>query len=590
MLDPRLYRVAFVPALLALLVAAFSISERPAPVRTTLAPDTFMGTTAMETLERLAARYPSRRPGSEGDHRLAAEVASELRRLVPGTVEERRFTGRTIDGRRELVDVIATRPGQPGPGLVVVAHRDAVGEDARAELSGTAALLELARVAGSGRLRRTVTFISTSGGTGGFAGAREEVRRMTSRAAAVIVLGDMASAQARRPFVIGASDGLGQAPIQLQRTLDAALRVETGADPGSHRWLSQWLRMAVPVTIGEQGPFLRGGQPAVLVSASGERPPDAGAAIRADRLQQFGRAVLRALHALDDAPPQAVAAAPTTDIVVRGKVLPGWAVRMVAFALLLPALIVAVDALARLRRRGERVGGGIAWTVVAGAPLVAGCGAALLLGTARLLDVAPGAPIPAPGLEVGARELIAAAVLILIVALMWTVGRSALLRAFGARPVSLDEPGVGVAVGLTAALVVLALWVFNPYAAALLLPAVHLWLWATAPETGLRRWAGVTLILVGLLPLAATFVIDARAFGWGPVQAAWGWVLLVAGGHIPVISWLLWSLVWGCAVAALIVVVKRPAPEGELEQITVRGPVTYAGPGSLGGTESALRR
>ena len=32
------------------------------------------------------------------------------------------------------------------------------------------------------------------------------------------------------------------------------------------------------------------------------------------------------------------------------------------------------------------------------------------------------------------------------------------------------------------------------------------------------------------------------------------------------------------------------AARTDTTQITVRGPVSYAGPGSLGGTESALRR
>jgi hypothetical protein len=49
----------------------------------------------------------------------------------------------------------------------------------------------------------------------------------------------------------------------------------------------------------------------------------------------------------------------------------------------------------------------------------------------------------------------------------------------------------------------------------------------------------------------------------------------------------------GCAMAAVVLAWRtRPAPrtpEGE-PRITVRGPLTYAGPGSLGGTESALRR
>jgi len=52
-----------------------------------------------------------------------------------------------------------------------------------------------------------------------------------------------------------------------------------------------------------------------------------------------------------------------------------------------------------------------------------------------------------------------------------------------------------------------------------------------------------------------------------------------------------WSVVVGCALSA-VAVSALAARDAHPEQapITVRGPVTYAGPGSLGGTESALRR
>src|SRR3954468_6682461 len=162
MLDPRLYRVAFVPVLLALLVAAFSLQDRPRPVGTNQSPEGFDGIRAQQMLDDDLSRFTDRRPGSAGDDALAAFVARQLRRTVPGTVEEHRYRAETIDGKRDLVDVVATRPGQPGPGLVVVAHRDAADADrahpAKAQLSATAALLELARVAADGRLRRTITF------------------------------------------------------------------------------------------------------------------------------------------------------------------------------------------------------------------------------------------------------------------------------------------------------------------------------------------------------------------------------------------------------------------------------------------------
>jgi hypothetical protein len=47
----------------------------------------------------------------------------------------------------------------------------------------------------------------------------------------------------------------------------------------------------------------------------------------------------------------------------------------------------------------------------------------------------------------------------------------------------------------------------------------------------------------------------------------------------------------GCVVSAGgIVVALARLPRPEQQPVTVRGPVTYAGPGSLGGTKSAMRR
>jgi hypothetical protein len=57
------------------------------------------------------------------------------------------------------------------------------------------------------------------------------------------------------------------------------------------------------------------------------------------------------------------------------------------------------------------------------------------------------------------------------------------------------------------------------------------------------------------------------------------------------LSLLLWSLLAGCAASALLVAARgRETDDDDAIPITVRGPASYAGPGSLGGTESALRR
>jgi hypothetical protein len=596
MLDPRLYRVAFVPVLLALLVAAFSLQDRPRPIGTTLTPEAFDGIRAGQTLDRLAERFPSRRPGSAGDEALASYVAAQLRATVPGTVAENHFEGKTVDGKRDLVNVVATRPGVPGPGIVVVAHRDAAKGDrrhpARAELSATAALLELARVAADGRLRRTITFISTSGGSGGFAGASEEAKRLTGRADAIIVLGAVDPATPRRPFVVALSNGRGQAPVQLQRTVQRAVRAEVGTDAGAPRALTQWLRMAVPATIGEQGPFLRAGQPAVLLSATGERPPAFDAAVDEARTARFGRAALRTLYALDNF--RDLATPPRDDLVVRGKVLPGWAVRLLVGTLLLPPLLMGVDALARLRRRHEPMGPWTVWALASAIPFLLACLFARLLAAVGLISAAPGAPIPPQALRFGGGAAVALFAILLVFALGWLVARPALLAASGAARVRRrepDAPGATVAVGLLSVAVAGGIWVGNPYAAMLVVPAVHLWPWALTPDLRWPRWASLAIVVLALLPLALVWWVDGRAFGYDLPHGAWFWTLLVAGGHVPIGAWVLWSLLWGCAVAAGLVAIRRRRPrDEEPEEITVRGPVTYAGPGSLGGTGSALRQ
>src|SRR5262245_4910786 len=158
MLDPRIYRAALVPVLFALIICAFALSDRPRPIGTTLAPDAFRASRALADVDRMAELYPSRRAGDAGDERAARRVAAAFRNMGSYQVSTPTFQGETADGKRTLTTVIARQVGQPGPGLVVVAHRDALEPGSRAELSGTATMLELARVVAGGRLRRTVTF------------------------------------------------------------------------------------------------------------------------------------------------------------------------------------------------------------------------------------------------------------------------------------------------------------------------------------------------------------------------------------------------------------------------------------------------
>jgi hypothetical protein len=88
--------------------------------------------------------------------------------------------------------------------------------------------------------------------------------------------------------------------------------------------------------------------------------------------------------------------------------------------------------------------------------------------------------------------------------------------------------------------------------------------------------------------VAAQYAIT---LGLSPLQAAWSWTLLLGSGGFGLLSVIEWSLFLGCAIGVVAIArgsARQPRPEPV--PVTIRGPVTYAGPGSLGGTKSALRR
>lgn len=597
MLDPRLYRAAFAPILLALVVAAFSLVDRPAALRATVAPDAFNGPRAFQTLRGLATSFPDRAPGSDGDSRLADKVATELRRTFCESAEDqcdavsvRTPNGRTIDGERELKTVVATRLGAPGPGIVVVSHRDADGAPSEGELSATAALIELSRVFRGRRTTRTLTMVSASGGTGGHAGVKElldELPEGNRNPAAVVVLGDMASVDTRRPWVLPWSTGPELAPVELRRTAETALRAEAGGDPGQPRGIAQLARLAFPFALREEGRFNAAGFPAVTISATGERGAEPGAAVSEQRMAGFGRAALRTIVAVDG---EDTVPAPSAEVVILSKVLPPWVVRLLVGVLLLPMLVAAIDGLARVRRRKAPVALWLRWLAWLALPFVAALLVARLLGATGLIDDAPAGAVAAGRVPADAVALAT----VLLVFVLAAIAVRPLQRLFGARPE--DAPAVereagGPAAALTLVItgLALAVWVVNPFAAGILVLPAHLWMLASVPEVRLGRAAALLLVLVALAPAALVLAVFASATGASIVQLPWLLVLLVAGGSVGVLSLLVLCALGACALGAFRLALLPAAGESPPSPAeSIRGPMGYAGPGSLGGTESGF--
>jgi hypothetical protein len=390
--------------------------------------------------------------------------------------------------------------------------------------------------------------------------------------------------------VVPFSDGFGSAPVQLERTAADAVAAETGARLGGPSAVAQLAHLAFPLAAGEQGVLNAQGLPAVLVAATGERPAAAREGVSAAVLEGFGRGVLSTVDALDSAPD--VPTSMQTGILVQRQAIPAWAVRLLVAFLLLGPLLVAVDWFARLRRRREPVGRWISWTLACALPFFACALFVYALGWLNIVPAAPAAPVASTALPVDGQAVSTIAAAVLVLGLAWLLW-PALTRRLGpgVRP---ESEAAGLALVVVLLGLCLAAWTVNPFAALLLVPGLHLSLLIGAPQSRPRPAVALVLVAVAMLPFVALVAFYASQLGLGAAGIAWTAVLLLVGGHVGVLTAALWSIGLGCAAAAamLCVVPSYPtgAEGGEPIEITVRGPLSYAGPGSLGGTESTLRR
>jgi hypothetical protein len=598
MVDPRIYRALMVVVAFAVIVFGFSLQRRPAPLSARLAPGQFFAS-LQSNESTMAARYPQRSPGSAGDAGLAAYLARALAGAdgsgISGfSVQTQRFTAPTPAGPRTLENVIATKPGLGSGTIVVVSDRDAPTAPGRTELYSTAVMLGLAQALSAETLSRSVTLVSTSGQVG-VAGATHLAQTLSGQPVdAVIALGNLAGEVVHGPVVVPWSNTDRMAPPLLVGTLAHAISSQAGIANVATGLAGQVARMAFPFAVTEQAPFAASGLPAVLVSLSGDRPVVGSVALGpAGRPAALGTALLNAVNALDRG--RAVGS-PGSYLSLSGQLVPLWAVRLLVLALILPVAAVTLDAAARVRRRGHMLTRWLAWVLAGVAPFVIGLLALLLARASGVLSFAPAGAVAATALSGG--NLTGLLVALVAVAVSFFILRPVFLRWLARRlPESRRRPespaADAAAVALSAVLCVLSVvvWSANPFAALLLIPALHLWVWLAQPEVRSRRWAVALLLALGSLPALLILFYYANAYGLSPFALIASLVLL-PGGAMSLGAALYWSVAAGCLASAGILSVRalRAGAAVAAVPVSVRGPATYAGPGSLGGTGSALRR
>ena len=582
--------MGLVPIVLAVIVLAFSLTGQRGPLSSSLAPGAYSGGTAAATLNQMAAAYPDRRPGSPGDEGLAHYVASQLRQ-DGFSVSSSAFSARTAIGTRQLANVVGIRAGQDNGSIVVVSHRDALRSPAKADLSGTATMLELASVLQGETLQHTVILASTSGSSGA-AGAAALARALPQPVDAVIALGDMTGTTVREPIVVPWSNTEQVAPTLLRNTVGSALSTQAGLPASSSSLLAQLAHLSLPMAATEQAPFNSSGEPAVLLSLSGEQLPNANEPVNPAQLTTMGRTLLQSVTALDTT---GAVGSPSSYLSFSGKSVPAWAIRLLSLALILPVLMATIDGFARARRRGSWVLRWLIWVLAAALPFVL---SALLVVFARAvgwISAAPPGPLTGSAIHLtgGDLALLGAVAVVIVAGLIWLRRGVVALTALSGqtRPGADYGPGAAAAVLLLLCAVDLALWISNPFAALLLAPALHLWLWIVVPEVRLPAPAAAILLLAGLALPVLVVVEYAASLGLNPLTTAWSWMLLLAGGGIGFASVVVWSVFLGCVFSVIAIAVRAAgADRPQSQPVTVRGPVTYAGPGSLGGTKSALHR
>jgi Peptidase family M28 len=535
-----------------MLIAAFTVFHpRPLPAPT-LRPD-FDGATARLGAEEFVNRNPDRAPGTPGAHRAADWLAQRLDQYGLEVGRERFHAKIPGRGDVELENVLAVRQGRSNQLIVVVAHRDNTGTSpgANDNGSGTAALLELARSYSTPQAppqppepNHTILFLSSDAGSFGGLGAEHFIEhyRYRDRVVAVVDLDSIAGSG--RPHLVFSGDRPRFASPVLVRTAASRLAEQTGTEPSWPRAFSQLVDLAFPLSLYEQAPFVAHGVAAVAVTTGGDRPPpafgDTPDRLNGARLSRIGRSSQALLESLDD--DVELAEGTSSYLYLGARAIRGWAVVLILFTAMLPALAVIVDLFARLRRRHIPLAPALRsyrtrlffWIfAVLFFELFALVGA-WATGSARPLspELSPGTQWPALALVVYG----------CLLALGWLFGRDRLIPR---RPLG-DGEELSGQVGALLVLAVLSLLILamNPYAVIFVLPSLHAWIWLPqvrhqAPPFKLVALAGGflgPLLLVGSVATRLGLGLDAP---WYLAQlAAVGYVklptLLVVGAWMAV--------------------------------------------------------
>ena len=582
MLEPRLYRLGLLLALAAAVVLMFSVVSRPQSLRSDVAADAFDGEGAAAITRQLIEVAPDREPGSAGNAAAAGFVAERFRAIQGGSVSVQRFDAEFDGDDVPMRNVSLVLPGLTDRTIVIAAPRDCDGGPCAASSgAATAALLELASNFDGAPHAKTLAFVSTDGSVAGAAGAKVLAQALDETPVeAVIVISQPGSGLGRRPFVVPWSAGPQSTSIQLLESARDAVSSEVGGDPLALRTFPSLFHLAIPSGLGEQAVLIEHGADAIGISSAGDRPlpesQDGLASLDPAALGHFGRATLSLVFALDRLS-EPLEHGPDAYLPLAGKLLPGWALALLAIGLLIPVGLVSIDGLARASRAGEPVLRTVLWALGRSAPFLA------LLVLAHLMALPGLIPQPAFPYDPQSHTFGVGAALALVALLAAFVATLVATRSLSAPPAA-DE-ALAPAIGAVIFVAVVTVWLVNPFLALLLVPTAHLWLAAAVPELRRQPLPAVLLLLLGLvLPLVAVgYLGSSLGVGWA---VPWQIMLMLTGGQVGLAQALALSVLGGLLIAIVELATRRRAHGADERPLFEAEIPQHAGPGSLGGPPS----
>jgi hypothetical protein len=535
LLAPRLYRAAFAPALLALVVLAFSLQDPARGVSPELSPPGFSAMRASQFADQAVINYGARRSGSADDNRLAQLVAARMEG-VGFDASVTRFDATTLSGRRPLTQVVGIRPGPSDRRLLVVASRDgAPGELRRSGALETGILLEMARVLQGRNFDHTIVLASVSGGVDGGLGAKRLAETLRGPFDGVLILRNVGG-PVDDALTLTTNNSRRIPGERYSRTVRHIAGIEF-----SRPWVgqtgsltSQLMRLGFPLSLGEQAAFIDNGLTAVSVSPAGEalRPVVGNGRAAA---MSTGQTALRTLTTMDDA--FIVAPPSSAPLRVGGKLIPQWALLALIGALFFPLLVASIDAWARARRWNHVEQRGLlapaialVWLLVIG----------FLLRGAGLSGLIHAPPLPPDPAGVSGFAATAIGLLAGVFAVF-----GVLVAAGAARQAT--PKGGEAAFALWVVFTGLLVFVVNPVAAGFLIVLLHLTVLMLLTAGRPRRRQIALLALVGLLPLIFALAWYPALFSISPGGLIRYAVLIEAGGFVSPAA-----LAAGCAVVAAV--------------------------------------